>query len=133
MAELALDTVSAGEAGAKAFDDVGHRQGVGPSSVQRASATLRNPTAPSAHDASRCALPRTAGKFTYATLPIAEVYQLGAALDYLERVGVARSEAQTVGLAGRLQEGLRAQGFRLLTPPGNRAKRRSNRARSASW
>jgi selenocysteine lyase/cysteine desulfurase len=64
---------------------------------------------------------KTAGKFTYATLPFAEVYQLGAALDYLERVGVARIEAHTVGLAARLQEGLRAQGFRVLTPPGNRS------------
>jgi selenocysteine lyase/cysteine desulfurase len=64
---------------------------------------------------------KTAGKFTYATLPFAEVFQLGAALDYLEKVGVARIEAHTAGLAGRLQEGLRAQGVRLLTPTGNRS------------
>ena len=65
-------------------------------------------------------LRKTAGKFTYATLPFAEVYQLGAALDYLEQVGVARIEAHTVALAQRLQDGLLAQGYRLFTPPGNK-------------
>ncbi len=60
---------------------------------------------------------KTAGKFTYATLPFAEVYQLAAALDYLEKVGVPRIELHTVALAQRLQEGLLAQGYRLFTPP----------------
>jgi selenocysteine lyase/cysteine desulfurase len=64
---------------------------------------------------------KSAGKFTYATLPFAEVYQLGAALDYLERVGVPRIEAHTVGLAERLRSGLEAQGYRQVTPPGNRS------------
>ena len=62
---------------------------------------------------------KTAGKFTYATLPFAEVYQLAASLDYLEKVGVSRIEAHTVALAQRLQGGLLAQGYQLLTPPGN--------------
>src|SRR5688572_15446147 len=62
---------------------------------------------------------RTAKKFEYATLPFAEVYQLGTALTYLERVGVARIERHTVALAQELREGLVALGFRLLTPPAN--------------
>ena len=64
---------------------------------------------------------RTAKKFEYATLPFAEVYQLGAALAYLERVGVDRIERHTVALAGELREGLAALGFRVLTPPDNRS------------
>ena len=62
---------------------------------------------------------RTAKKFEYATLPFAEVYQLGAALAYLERVGVERIERHTVTLARDLREGLAALGFRLFTPPDN--------------
>jgi len=62
---------------------------------------------------------RTAKKFEYATLPFAEVYQLGAALTYLDRVGVDRIEHHTVALARELREGLAALGFRLFTPPDN--------------
>ncbi|HVX88912.1 MAG TPA: aminotransferase class V-fold PLP-dependent enzyme [Gemmatimonadales bacterium] len=62
-----------------------------------------------------------ARRYDYATLPFAEVYQLGTTLGYLERVGVARVEAHVTGLALRLQEGLRLQGFRLFTPPGTRS------------
>ena len=62
---------------------------------------------------------RSARKFEYATLPFAEVYQLGAALTYLERVGVDRIERHTVGLAHQLREGLASLGFRMFTPAGN--------------
>jgi selenocysteine lyase/cysteine desulfurase len=62
---------------------------------------------------------RTARKFEYATLAFAEIYQLGAALTYLERVGVDRIERHTVALARDLREGLAALGFRLFTPPDN--------------
>ena len=62
---------------------------------------------------------RTAKKFEYATLPFAEVFQLGAALGYLERVGVDRIERHTIGLARELREGLTALGFKVLTPPDN--------------
>ena len=64
---------------------------------------------------------RTAKKFEYATLPFAEIYQLGAALAYLERVGVDRIERHTVALARELRDGLAALGFTLFTPPGNNA------------
>ncbi|HXI29137.1 MAG TPA: aminotransferase class V-fold PLP-dependent enzyme [Vicinamibacterales bacterium] len=62
---------------------------------------------------------RTARKFEYATLPFAEVYQLGAALAYLEHVGVDRIERHTVALARELRQGLADLGFRLFTPPDN--------------
>lgn len=62
---------------------------------------------------------RTAKKFEYATLPFAEIYQLGAALAYLDRVGVDRIERHTVALAHDLREGLASLGFRLFTPSGN--------------
>ena len=62
---------------------------------------------------------KTAKRFDYATLPFAEVYQLGAGLAYLERVDVARIERHTVALAKELRAGLAAQGYRLFTPAGN--------------
>ncbi|HEY7292519.1 MAG TPA: aminotransferase class V-fold PLP-dependent enzyme [Vicinamibacterales bacterium] len=62
---------------------------------------------------------RTARKFEYATLPFGEIYQLGAALTYLDHVGVDRIERHTVALAHDLREGLATMGFRLFTPTGN--------------
>ena len=64
---------------------------------------------------------KTARRFDYSTLPFGEVYQLGAGLAYLERVGVDRIEAHTVALAEELRSGLAAQGYRLFTPEGNRS------------
>jgi selenocysteine lyase/cysteine desulfurase len=64
---------------------------------------------------------KTAKKFDYATLAFGPVYQLGAALDYLERVGVARIETHTVALAAELATGLRTRGIEVLTPAGNRS------------
>ena len=64
---------------------------------------------------------KTAKKFEYATLAFGPVYQLGAALHYLERVGVHRIETHTVGLAGELARGLRERGLNVLTPVGNRS------------
>jgi selenocysteine lyase/cysteine desulfurase len=63
----------------------------------------------------------TAKKFDYATPAFGPIYQLGAGLDYITRVGVDRIETHTVALAHRLQKGLRAQGFEVLTPEGNRS------------
>jgi selenocysteine lyase/cysteine desulfurase len=64
---------------------------------------------------------KTAKKFDYATLAFGPVYQLGAALEFLEGVGVARIEAHTIGLATELAGGLRSLGLDVLTPAGNRA------------
>jgi selenocysteine lyase/cysteine desulfurase len=67
----------------------------------------------------RFQLYQTAKRFDYATLPFAEVYQLGAGLAFLQRVGVDRIERHTVALAHELRAGLASQGHRLFTPEGN--------------
>ncbi|MGQ0732261.1 MAG: aminotransferase class V-fold PLP-dependent enzyme [Acidobacteriota bacterium] len=64
---------------------------------------------------------RTAKKFEYATLAFGAVYQLGASLTYLERIGVLAIEGHVTALALRLQQGLRARGLDVLTPPGTRS------------
>ena len=64
---------------------------------------------------------KTARRFDYATLAFGPVYQLGAGLDYLKRVGVDRIETHTVALAHQLQKGLRTLGFAVTTPEGNRS------------
>jgi selenocysteine lyase/cysteine desulfurase len=64
---------------------------------------------------------KTAKKFEYATLPFGEVYQLGAALTYLDRVGVDRIERHTIALARELRQGLVDLGFRPFTPAGNQS------------
>jgi selenocysteine lyase/cysteine desulfurase len=72
---------------------------------------------------------QTARKFEYATLAFGAVYQLGAALDYLEKIGIARIEAHTSALAARLQRGLRAHGLDVLTPEATRSPIVAFRAR----
>ena len=62
-----------------------------------------------------------AKKFEFATLAFGGLYQLGAGLAYLERVGGDRIGAHAIGLTARLREGLAARGFGLLTPADNRA------------
>lgn len=69
----------------------------------------------------RFQLYKTAKRYDYSTLPFAEIYQLGAGLEYLQQVGVDRIEAHTVALAQALGTGLAAQGYRLFTPEGNRS------------
>ena len=63
----------------------------------------------------------SAKKFEYATLAFGPIYQLGAALDFLERVGVDKIEAHTVALAHELRKGLVDLGLRVVTPEGNRS------------
>jgi selenocysteine lyase/cysteine desulfurase len=63
----------------------------------------------------------SAKKFEYATLAFGAVYQLAAALEYLEKVGVTRIEDHTIGLAARFQRGLRDRGLDVLTPEGTRS------------
>ena len=66
-------------------------------------------------------LKKTARRYNYASLPFAEVHQLGAALSYLEKVGVDRIAEHTLGLTRRLEAGLLGQGYKLFTPAGNRS------------
>jgi selenocysteine lyase/cysteine desulfurase len=67
----------------------------------------------------RFELYKTARRYDYATLAFGEVYQLGAGIAYIERVGADRIEQHTVALAKELRAGLAAQGYRLFTPEGN--------------
>ncbi len=62
---------------------------------------------------------KTARKYEYSTLAFGVVAQLGAGLDYLERVGLGRIEAHTMGLARELHRGLRDLGLTVLTPQQN--------------
>lgn len=66
-------------------------------------------------------LKKTARRYNYASLPFAEVYQLGAAMTYLEKVGIERIAQHTLALTRRLESGLVAQGYKLFTPVGNRS------------
>jgi selenocysteine lyase/cysteine desulfurase len=69
----------------------------------------------------RFELKKTASRFDYDSRAFGAVFQLGASLTYLEKVGVASIEQHTVGLAQRLYDGLTKQGYRMFTPPGNRS------------
>jgi len=62
-----------------------------------------------------------ARKYGYATPAFAAVYQLSASLDYLAKIGVDTIERHTVLLAQRIHQGLSEQGFKILTPAGNRS------------
>jgi selenocysteine lyase/cysteine desulfurase len=64
---------------------------------------------------------KTARKFEWATLAFEPVYQLGAGLAYLERVGVDRIGEHSIALAQEIRRGVEEQGFRIFTPAGNRS------------
>jgi len=66
-------------------------------------------------------LVKNASKFEGTSRSFGAVAQLQASLAYLEKVGIARIEEHTVGLAQQLYEGLVKQGYRMFTPPGNRS------------
>ncbi|MFC2164175.1 aminotransferase class V-fold PLP-dependent enzyme [Acidobacteriota bacterium] len=67
----------------------------------------------------RYELYKTAKKFEYATLSFVSIYQLGASLSYLGKVGVDGIERHTVSLAQKLRKGLVDLGFKIFTPEGN--------------
>jgi cysteine desulfurase/selenocysteine lyase len=64
-------------------------------------------------------LVNTTQKFEYASRAYGEIYQLNAALTFLEGIGIPRIENHGVGLAHRLHRGLVDQGHRMFTPPQN--------------
>ncbi len=64
---------------------------------------------------------KTARRFDYSSRAFGAVYQLSAGLSYVDKVGVDRIAAHTVGLAQRLHQGLAAQGHRMFTPPDNKS------------
>jgi selenocysteine lyase/cysteine desulfurase len=69
----------------------------------------------------RYQLLKTARKFEGTSRAFGPVSQLQASLSYLEKVGIARIETHTVGLAQQLSQGLAKQGHKVSTPPGNRS------------
>ena len=69
----------------------------------------------------RYAIYQSAKRFDYATPAFGPIYQLGAGLSFLDRVGVAAIETHTIALADRLNRGLRDMGARVQTPLGNRS------------
>jgi selenocysteine lyase/cysteine desulfurase len=60
-------------------------------------------------------------KFEFASLAFGEVYQLAAALKYLNGIGLSRIEQHTATLVDRLRAGLIDRGFRVFTPTGTRS------------
>jgi len=64
---------------------------------------------------------KTARKFEGTSRAFGAVSQLHASLSYLEKVGIARIEEHTAGLAQQLYTGLVKQGHKLSTPSGNRS------------
>jgi selenocysteine lyase/cysteine desulfurase len=69
----------------------------------------------------RYELMQTARKFEGTSRAFGAVAQLQASLLYLERIGIARIEEHTVGLAQQLHQGLVKQRHRVSTPAGNRS------------
>jgi cysteine desulfurase/selenocysteine lyase len=63
----------------------------------------------------------SARKFETATLHFQGIYELKAALEYINRVGMDRIEAQVLKLSSRAWEGLARIGMHLLTPPETRS------------
>ncbi len=64
-------------------------------------------------------LSNQAKRFEYATLPFGVIAQLGAALSYLEKVGVDKIGKHTSELGQRLRTEIDSQGKRLFTPINN--------------
>ena len=64
-------------------------------------------------------LQTTAAKYEYAAVAYTSVAQLDASLGLIARVGLARIEAQGVGLAHEVWQGLADLGFTLFTPKDN--------------
>jgi selenocysteine lyase/cysteine desulfurase len=61
----------------------------------------------------------SARKYEYATLAFGPIYQLGAALDFLSRLGLPRIGDHGIGLAAKLRNGLVERGFQVRTPENN--------------
>ncbi len=64
---------------------------------------------------------RSAKKFEYATLPFGDIYQLTAALEYLQRIGPGRIESRSQSLVARFRSGLVERNIQVATPDHNRS------------
>ena len=63
----------------------------------------------------------TARKFETATVHFQGAFELKAALDYLNGVGMDRIEEQVLRLSSRVWQGMKDLGLELFTPPGPRS------------
>ena len=64
---------------------------------------------------------KNAKKFEYATLAFGELYELDAALKYLQRIGLDRIEARSQALVARFRNGLAERRIPIATPENNRS------------
>jgi selenocysteine lyase/cysteine desulfurase len=64
---------------------------------------------------------RSSKKFEYATLPFGEIYELAAALEYLQRIGLDKIEARSQVLVQRFRNGLAQRRIAIATPDNNRS------------
>jgi selenocysteine lyase/cysteine desulfurase len=64
---------------------------------------------------------RSGKKYEFASLAFGELYQLAAALAYLDRVGLTQIETHTAALMAQLRKGLVDRKFRIFTPEGSRS------------
>ena len=65
--------------------------------------------------------PENARKLEYATLPFGELYELAAALQYLQKIGLDKIETRSQALVQRLRSGLAARKIAIATPENNRS------------
>jgi selenocysteine lyase/cysteine desulfurase len=64
---------------------------------------------------------RHSKKFEYATLPFGELYELAAALEYLQRIGLDKIETRSQALVKRFRDGLTRRNISVATPENNRS------------
>ena len=69
----------------------------------------------------RSAQQQSAKKLEYATLSFGDIYELAAALKYLQRIGLDRIEARSQTLVTRLRSGLAARKIPIATPDNTRS------------
>ena len=65
--------------------------------------------------------PLTAKKFEYATLAFGDLYELAAALKYLQRIGLDKIEARSQTLVKRFWRGLADRKIQIATPENTRS------------
>ena len=69
----------------------------------------------------RSAPQKSAKKLEYATLSFGDIYELAAALKYLQRVGLDNIEARSQTLVKRFRSGLAERKIQIATPENNRS------------
>jgi selenocysteine lyase/cysteine desulfurase len=67
------------------------------------------------------AQPQSAKKLEYATLSFGDIYELSAALQYLQRIGLDKIEARSQTLVKRFRSGLAERKMQIATPENTRS------------